>query len=189
MCKPQPRGSRPASRVELRSAAPLRPWCQARAWPAGRWRVSRGQARQSPAALLRDPGHARRRRHTGSRGRERPAGSTRLRSGQLDAAVLPWRLLLFRSPPPRLGGHLGAVHVAARWRAVARREALRRSGSAWLPGGQLSVADGGARPSATFAGPAAPLLTPSSRSAVAASSLPARSPSPRSRPCRSPAQI
>ena len=140
--------------------------------------MSRGQARQSPAALLRDPGHARRRRHAGSRGRERPAGSTRLRRGQLDAAVLPWRLLLFRSPPPRLGGHLSAVLVAAR----------RRSGSAWLPGGQLSVADGGARPSATFAGLPAPLLTPSSRSAAAASSLPARSPSRRSRPCRSPAQ-
>jgi len=142
MCKPQLRGSRPASRVELRSAAPLRPWCQARAWPAGRWRASRGQARQSPAALLRDPGHARRRRHAGSRGREarrldaatqRPAG----RGGSsVAASPLPFSSSAARRPSRR-GARGGAAArggpaerpAAQRLGVVARRAAQR--GGRW----------------------------------------------------------
>ena len=57
------------------------------------------------------------------------------------------RRFLFRYPPPRPSRQLGTARrggpaggVAAQRRMVARREALRRGGSARLPGGQVDAA-------------------------------------------------
>ena len=57
------------------------------------------------------------------------------------------RRFLFRYPPPRPSRQLGTARrggpaggVVARRRMVARREALRRGGSARLPGGQVDAA-------------------------------------------------
>jgi len=98
------------------------------------------QARQPPPA--QDHGRATRPRRRG-----RSGGSARLPGRWLDATVSPRRLLVFHSPPPQPGRQLGTARrggpaggAVARRRMVARREALRRGGSARLPGGQVDAA-------------------------------------------------